>query len=183
MRIKKVLYKFIYRDILRWKAEVTVPDFKKCVICAAPHTSNLDLIMGKLFIGSVGRKAGFMMKKEWFFWPLGSMFRAMGGIAVNRGKHGSLVEDTVRQANESERFNLAITPEGTRKANPRWKRGFYNIAMEAGMPIVLLGIDYKKRLISATKYVIPSGNYEADLAEIKAFFASFTARHPAQFAI
>jgi len=184
MKIKRLLCKFVYHNILRWKAEVSVPDFKKCIICAAPHTSNLDLIMGKLFIGSVGRKAGFMMKKEWFVWPLGGIFRAMGGIAVNRCKHsGSLVEETVRLANENETFQVAITPEGTRKANPRWKKGFYNIALNAKLPIVLLGIDYKKRLVSATKYVIPSGDYEADLAEIKEFFTQFTARHPAQFAV
>lgn len=184
MKLKKLLCKFVYHKILRWKAEITVPDFKKCVICAAPHTSNLDLIMGKLFIGSVGRKSGFMMKKEWFVWPLGYLFRAMGGIAVNRSKHGgSLVADTISKAKQSDTFQLAITPEGTRKANPRWKKGFYNIAMEAKLPIVLLGIDYKRKLVSATHYLIPSGNYEADIAEIKAFFSQFTARHPAQFAI
>lgn len=182
-KMKTAICRFIYHHLLRWKAEVSVPDFKKCIICAAPHTSNLDLLMGKLFIGSIGRKAGFMMKKEWFVWPLGGIFRAMGGIAVNRGKASSLVNETVKKAQESETFNLAITPEGTRKANPRWKKGFYNIALDAGMPIVLLGIDYKKRLVSATKYLIPSGNYEEDIAEIKAFFCQFTARHPAQFAI
>lgn len=184
MKLKTLFCKFVYHKILHWKAEVSVPDFKKCIICAAPHTSNLDLIMGKLFIGAVGRKSGFMMKKEWFFWPLGSIFRAMGGIAVNRSKrNGSLISETVNKANESEIFQVAITPEGTRKANPRWKKGFYNIALEAKLPIVLLGIDYKRKLVSATRYLIPSGDYEADIAEIKAFFCQFTARHPAQFAI
>ncbi len=184
MKLKTALCKFVYHNILRWKAEVSVPDFKKCIICAAPHTSNLDLIMGKLFIGAVGRKSGFMMKKEWFVWPLGYIFRAMGGIAVNRSKrNGSLVADTVEKANNSETFRIAITPEGTRKANARWKKGFYNIALEAKLPIVLLGIDYKRKIVSATQYLIPSGDYEVDLAQIKSFFTQFTARHPAQFAI
>lgn len=67
--------RFIYHRILGWKEEVTVPDFKKCIICAAPHTSNWDLFLGKLFINAVGRKSGFLMKKEWFFsrWDLSSV--------------------------------------------------------------------------------------------------------------
>ena len=56
--------KFIFEKVLGWKSVVDVPDFVKCIICVAPHTSNLDLFIGKLFIASVGRRAGFVMKKE-----------------------------------------------------------------------------------------------------------------------
>lgn len=72
--MRKAIYGFIYRRILGWKAVVTVPDYDKCVICAAPHTSNLDLFIGKLFYGTIGGKTSFMMKKEWFFFPLGLFF-------------------------------------------------------------------------------------------------------------
>ena len=78
--MKKRLYSFIYYRLLGWKTNVTVPNYDKCVICAAPHTSNWDLFIGKLFYGAIGRKTSFMMKKEWFFFPLGLIFRAIGGI-------------------------------------------------------------------------------------------------------
>ena len=69
--MKKAIYSFIYYRLLGWKTNVTVPNYDKCVICAAPHTTNLDLFIGKLFYGAIGRKTSFMMKKEWFFFPLG----------------------------------------------------------------------------------------------------------------
>ena len=78
--MKKRLYSFIYYRLLGWKTNVTVPNYDKCVICAAPHTSNWDLFIGKLFYGAIGRKTSFMMKKEWFFFPLGLIFRAIGGF-------------------------------------------------------------------------------------------------------
>ena len=84
--MKKALFSFIYHKVLGWKAVVNVPDYDKYIICAAPHTTNWDLFIGKLFYGAIGRDTGFMMKKDWFFWPLGPIFRWMGGIAVDRKK-------------------------------------------------------------------------------------------------
>ena len=95
--MKQAFCQFIYTTLLGWKSEVNVPDFDKCIICAAPHTTNWDLFIGKLFIGSIGRESGFLMKKEWFFFPLGSIFRWMGGIPVHRGKRNSMVEQLVEQ--------------------------------------------------------------------------------------
>jgi len=73
---------FLFNRVLGWTAEVTVPARDKCLLCVAPHTSNKDFLLGELYIRSIGRKAGFLMKKEWFFWPLGSFFRSIGGIPV-----------------------------------------------------------------------------------------------------
>ena len=154
--MKKAIYSFIYYRLLGWKTNVTVPNYDKCVICAAPHTTNLDLFIGKLFYGAIGRKTSFMMKKEWFFFPLGFFFKAVGGIPVDRSRKTSLVDQMVHNFAEYKKFNLAITPEGTRKANPNWKKGFYFIALKAQVPIVLIGIDYSKKTISATKAIMPS---------------------------
>lgn len=181
--MKQVLCRFLYHKILGWKANVTVPDFDKCIICAAPHTSNWDLFMGKLFIAAIGRDAGFMMKKEWFFFPLGALFRWMGGIPVCRGKHTSLVDQMIRKVKQSTKFHLAITPEGTRSANPDWKKGFYYIASGAGVPIVLIGIDYEKKCICAEKYMYASGNIDCDMREIKLYFRGFKGKHPEKFTL
>ena len=181
--MKQKLYSFIYYKLLGWKTNVTVPNYAKCVICAAPHTTNWDLFIGKLFYGAIGRKTSFMMKKEWFFFPLGILFKAVGGIPVNRGKKSSLVDQMAQRFSSSSYFNLAITPEGTRKANPNWKKGFYYIALKAQVPILLIGIDYEKKTITATRELMPSGDIEKDLKEIKLYFKDLKGKKPENFAI
>ena len=76
----------IYFGLLGWKEDVRVPRYDKCIICVAPHTSNWDFIIAKLYYWAIGRSAGFLMKKEWFVGPLGWMFRRMGGIPVRSGR-------------------------------------------------------------------------------------------------
>lgn len=181
--MKRTLYSFIYHRLLGWKTHVTVPDYDKCVICAAPHTSNWDLFIGKLFYGAMGRKSSFMMKKEWFFFPLGVIFKAIGGIPVDRSRKTSLVDQMAERFASSKSFHLAITPEGTRKANPNWKKGFYYIAMKAQVPIVLIGIDYPSKTIVATKVITPSGDLEKDMREIQLHFKNFKGKNPENFAI
>ena len=181
--MRKKLYGFIYFRLLGWKAEVTVPNYDKCVVCAAPHTSNWDLFIGKLFYGAVGRKTSFMMKKEWFFFPVGLLFKAVGGIPVDRGRRTSLVDQMVEKFAELKHFHLAITPEGTRKPNPNWKKGFYHIALKAQVPIVLTGIDYEKKTISMTKALMPTGNLEQDMREVKRYFKDFKGKIPKNFAL
>ena len=176
--------KFIFEKVLGWKSVVDVPDFDKCIISVAPHTSNLDLFIGKLFITSAGRKSGFVMKKEWFVGPLDYIFRNwMGGIPVNRGKGTALITELVEIAKSSETFRLALTPEGTRKANPKWHLGFYVIASQAQLPIVLMGIDYKKKEVRMTKYIMPSKDRKADLREIYAYYEGYQGRHPENFVV
>ena len=181
--MKKAIYSFIYYRLLGWKTNVTVPNYDKCVICAAPHTTNFDLFIGKLFYGALGRKTSFMMKKEWFFFPLGLIFKAVGGIPVDRGRKTSLVDQMVHHFNECKKFHLAITPEGTRKANPNWKKGFYYISLKAQVPIVSIGIDYEKKTISATKAIMPSGDINKDMREIKLYYKDFKGKHPENFAL
>ena len=123
------------------------------------------------------------MKKEWFFEPLGTFFRSIGGIPVNRDKKNSLVDQMAEQANKRKLFHLAITPEGTRSANGEWKKGFYYIALKAHIPIVLAGIDYQNKCISIEKEIFPSGNIEEDMRSIKLYFKNFKGKHPENFTI
>lgn len=179
--MRKAICSFIYHKILGWKHHVSIPDYDKYILCAAPHTTNWDLIIGKLFYGAIGRKTFFMMKKEWFFEPLGSFFRWIGGIPVDRSKKGSLVEQMVEQARKRKLFHLAITPEGTRSANPVWKKGFYYIALQAQIPIVLAAIDYDKKCITIDKEIFPSGDFEADMRAIKLYYKDYKGKYPHKF--
>ncbi len=181
MRVK--IYRFIYYKLLGWKTRITVPDYDKYIICVAPHTSNLDLFIGKLFCGAMGRKMLFMMKKEWFVGPLGYIFRRMGGIPVDREKKSALVEQMVNESRIRKTFHLAITPEGTRSLNPNWKKGFYYIALNAQLPIVLVAIDYKQKCIIVEKEIFPCGDIDKDMREIKLYFKDVKGRHPKRFTV
>ena len=166
-----------------WTKDVTVVHPSKYIICLAPHTSNWDFVLGQLYSGAEGWKIQFLMKKEWFFWPLGLLFRHLGGIPVYRDKRTSMTDALADTARRSEEFHLTITPEGTRSANPEWKKGFYIIAQKAHLPILLYGVDYSKKLIQCTKSIIPSGNMDSDMALIKSYFKDFKGKHPEKFTI
>lgn len=165
-----------------WKVEVKAPNYDKCLICVAPHTSNWDFILGLLAYDSVGRKAGFLMKESWFFFPLGYFFRALGGIPVPRkNKKGSLTEELVKKFEYSSQLQIAITPEGTRKRTAKWHTGFLQISIKAGVPCVLGAIDAKTKSIIVNEVFRPTGNIEKDMSEIKHYYSSFSGIYPEKF--
>lgn len=182
--MRKKICSFIL-GLFGWKGVLGVEIPKKSVFCVAPHTSNWDFIIGELFYSAVGgdQKVSFLIKKEWFTFPLGYFFRWIGGVPVDRGKRTSLVQQMVAEFHKREKFCLAVTPEGTRKANPNWKLGFYRIAKEAGVPIVLVYMDYSKKIAGAERLFEVTGDEEADIAEIKKYYSQFTACHPENFVI
>ena len=166
-----------------WTKDITVAHPDKYIICLAPHTSNWDFILGQLYSCAEGLRINYLMKKEWFFWPLGPIFRKTGGIPVYRDKKTSMTDNLAETAKRSESFRLCITPEGTRSRNPDWRKGFYFIALKAGLPILLYGLDFDKKLIQCTKCIMPTGDVEKDMQEIKQYFADYKGRHPENFAI
>ena len=178
----KSLCRLIFRK-MGWQVEMTVPYRDKCIICVAPHTSNWDFIIAELYYHSIGRTAGFLMKKEWFFWPMGVLFRRMGGIPVERSRHVSLTDRVAEAAIKAERFELAVTPEGTRSLATKWKRGFYFIALKAGLPIQLYAIDYKNKRIVCTQELVPSGDVEADMRLIMDYYRPYEGKYPGKFAV
>lgn len=189
----------IWRALFRltgWKIDcrVNLPD--KCVICVAPHTSNLDFLLGLAAYESMGRKANFLMKKFWFFFPLKYLLKAFGGIPVDRkrrnrsqfsGRYGdkrpSLTSEIVKMFHDYSYLNLAVTPEGTRSANKDWKTGFIVIARDAGVPILLAGLDYKTKTIVFDSFLIPGSDIAADLREVKNFYSDKKdwAKYPNKF--
>lgn len=165
-----------------WKVEVKAPDFDKCLICVAPHTSNWDFVLGILAYNSVGRKAGFLMKESWFFFPLGFFFKALGGVPVARkNKRGSLVESLVKKYNNSHRLQIAITPEGTRSRTTKWHTGFLQISYKAGIPCILGAIDARTRTVIVNEVFNPTGNVDEDMRQIKQYYRNFTGIRPEKF--
>lgn len=164
-----------------WKLIITIDEPAKSVICVAPHTSNWDFIIGRLAYWAIGRKSNFLMKKSWFFFPLGNALRAMGGVAIDRSKKNSVTQQMADEFQLRERFHLAITPEGTRSRTTGWKMGFYHIAVKAQVPIQLAYLDYAKKEMGITRLLQPSGDEVADMKIIQAFYQGVSARFPEKF--
>lgn len=172
--------KWILR-LFGWQIILTEDEPPKSVICVAPHTSNWDFIIGKLSYWAIQRKASFLMKKSWFFFPLGPLLLAMGGVPIDRSKSTSVTQQMADEFYRRPQFHLAITPEGTRKPAQKWKMGFYYIAVKAEVPIELAYIDYAKKEMGIKKVYYPTGDEEADLRYIKKYYEHVQARYPNQF--
>jgi 1-acyl-sn-glycerol-3-phosphate acyltransferase len=107
--------------------------------------------------------------------------RATGGIAVDRSRNNNLVEYMTALFQQHDELFLIIPPEGTRKAVKKWKTGFYRVAEQAGVPIVLGYLDYAKKEAGFGKLFYPTGNLEKDMEEIKIFYSKVSPKYPGKY--
>ncbi|MBD5328565.1 MAG: acyltransferase [Bacteroides sp.] len=176
----------LFLKLTGWKVRITAPRRDKTVICVAPHTSNWDFILGLCAYRSLGRKANFLMKEFWFFFPLSFLLKYLGGIPVaKRSKKANLTEEIITKFETSEYINLAVTPEGTRSKVERWRTGFLYIAYGAKVPIQLGVIDYSTKEIIVKDEFTPSGNIEEDMKFVKAYYATYASagKYPEKFTV
>lgn len=168
------------RTVLRlcgWSLAGEFPDVPKLVLIAAPHSSWWDGVWGLLIKVAIGADVHFMGKRELFFWPLGSLLRRLGGMAIDRGSAQGVVGQMIDQFRQREKLWLGIAPEGTRKPVQRWKSGFWRIAHEAGVPIFPVAFHYPDKTIRLGPLFDTSADMEADLARLRSFYAPFRGKH------
>lgn len=167
--------------LLRFRFEGSIPDVPRCVMIVAPHTSNWDFVVGLSAKLALGLRARFIAKHTLFRGPFGSCLRWLGGIPVDRRAPGGVVESAVEAMRGAERLYLVITPEGTRGKVAAWKAGFYRIAHGAGVPILPIAFDYRRRAVAFEALFQPSGDYEADLPALQAGFDAGMAYRPESY--
>ena len=157
-----------------WRVVGEVPDAKKIVFVAAPHTSNWDFPIFMSIVCHFGLRVRFLGKHTLFKGPLGRFFYYLGGIPVDRA--GEDAADIVGQAvdifNQHDEIILGIAPEGTRTKVRKWKSGFYRIAAAAGVPIGLAFLDSQNKTVGIHGLFHPTGDMKADMAAIQGFFAT-----------
>ena len=173
----------VARGLLRlcgWRVEGTLPEAQKFVVVAAPHTSNWDgwimIVTGFAF----AMRVLWLGKRELFIGPVGWALRRLGGIPLDREDAADAVREATRALAGKGRLALAIPPEATRKRAPHWKMGFYVIARHARVPIVLSFADYRRRVTGVGPAIYPTGDVAADMAAIRAFYETVTAKFPEQ---
>ncbi len=161
-----------------WTAVGTIPQPRRFVLIAAPHTSNWDFVNFLGLTQEVGFQPHFMGKKALFGWPMRRFMLDMGGVPVDRSSSQNYVQQMIDEFGRRDEFMLTIAPEGTRNHAAKWKTGFYHIAMGAKVPLVLGFMDYAKKRGGLGPVVWPTGDYKADMAAVMSFYNSCTPKHP-----
>ncbi|WP_347159284.1 1-acyl-sn-glycerol-3-phosphate acyltransferase [Pontibacter chitinilyticus] len=176
----KILAKLIFKA-RGWTLQGTLtPDNRRCVMVAAPHTSNWDFIYARAAFYLMDAPIRFTIKKEFMGFPFGGLLKRMGALPIDRSKNTRMVDAMIRIFKErpGEDMCVMVTPEGTRKYQPRWRKGFYYVAQGAGVPIVLGYLDYAKKEAGIGPTIYPTGDVEADIEEIKSFYRTKTGKVP-----
>ena len=172
-----------YLRLAGWTVQGSLPAAaRKSVFIAAPHTSNWDLPYTLMVAFSLRLNIYWMGKASLFRFPFGPLMRWLGGIAVDRSKANNLVAASAQALQSaSGALQLIVPPEGTRSKVRYWKSGFYHIAVGAQVPIVMAYMDYQRKISGLGPMFVPTGDLEADMLHIKAFYAPFKGKNATQF--
>jgi 1-acyl-sn-glycerol-3-phosphate acyltransferase len=173
LELLRPLFMGFWRGILGWKVDNGLPDVPKIVIPAVPHTSNWDYLHALLGAYYMRRRLNVTVKQELFFPPLGWILRALGGVPINRSKSTNFVDQTTQRFDESDRMVMIFTPEGSRSKTEYWRTGFYWVAHQANIPIVIAAINYKDKCLYMSEPIYPTGDIYADFEQIKAHTAQY----------
>ena len=168
-----------------WRTEGMTPDeiaaYPKYVLIAAPHTSNWDFPITLMVCFQLRLKVYWMAKASLFAWPIRWLSRWLGGIAIDRSASNNTVQNTIAAFAARERLAVIVAPEGTRGKVTHWKSGFYHMAHGAGVPIALAYLDFARKAGGIGRMFVTSGDIEADMAEIQAFYSGITGKNAHQF--
>ena len=164
-RAVRRLLLLLYR-LRGWTAVGEVPEPRRFIIIAAPHTSNWDFVNYLGLTADLGVRAHFMGKLSLFKWPLGGFMRQMGGIAVDRRNSSNVVQQMVQEFARRREFMLTVAPEGTRGKAKKWRTGFYQIALAAKVPMVVGLMDYGTKTGGLGPLIWPTGDFRADMMKV-----------------
>ncbi len=180
----KLVAQFIF-FLTGWKQVGTYPkELKKSVMIAAPHTSNWDFLFARAAFFIMDIPVKVTVKKESFKGPMKFLLNWFGAIPIDRNRKADTLNKKNNMVNamielfERDELVVLITPEGTRNYAPRWKTGFYHLAVGAKVPIVLGYLDYKEKHAGIGPVIYPTGNLEEDLETIMAFYRTKTGKYP-----
>lgn len=166
-----------------WRCQNDAPDVEKCVIIAAPHSSNWDLPFAMATGAALDLNFYFLAKHTIFKKPFGWFFRAMGGIPIDRRGNHNAVDKVAEFINSKERCALVIAPEGTRSKVDFWKSGFYHIAKAADVPIILGYLDFENKVCGVGRAIYPIGTPQEVMEQMRDFYRPKMARDPDLFVV
>lgn len=182
---RSAFIKWVGRTIQKvsgWKVEGEIPNLKKFVLVGGPHTSNWDFVFALGLIWSLDLKMYVLAKDSLFKIPiLKKIMHNVGGIPVNRDNPKLIVDKVSQLIQEKGGVIVGITPEGTRSKVDKWKTGFLRMAKQMDCKIVLIAIDFEKKLCSFSGFFEPSGDNDQDINNLKLFYSGFKPKNPKNF--
>jgi len=170
----------LYWKLSGWKVKGSFPYHEmKLIMIVAPHTSWKDVLVGFAARAVLHiDHAKFLGKKELFDGPFGWFFRWLGGVPVDRFSSHGVVQQVADLLRKNETFLVAMSPEGTRKRVDKLRTGFYHIARQAQVPLLMVGLDFAKKELVLSEPFYASEDESADFSRIISFFAPVKGRHP-----
>ena len=178
--MKRILAEFIFLRLMGWRIVGRIPrEVPQAIIAVGPHTSSWDFVVGVLTRAVLVQPIGFIGKASLFRGPLGGLFRWLGGYPVDRDRSQGTVEAVVGLFSSHQRFYLALSPEGSRKRVERLRTGFYHMAVGAGVPIILSGMDFGCKELRIEPPFYPTGDVGRDMQFIQHYFSTITGKIPA----
>jgi len=178
--MKRLLSKLLFK-LNGWKIVGPHVYPKKCLVIAAPHTSNWDFLIGRCYAYIIGVKPKYLVKSELFLPVLATFLKWNGGIPVYRKAKNNVVEQVVDMFENSTQLHLGIAPEGTRRKVAKWKTGFYHITSRAKVPLLLFAMDYKKKEVGVIAELMITGDFEKDMLLIQQQYANVTGKIPENY--
>ncbi|NBC08024.1 MAG: acyltransferase [Bacteroidetes bacterium] len=164
---------------LGWQIELQYERLPpKYVLIVVPHTSNWDFPIGLLARAALQLDINYVGKASLFRPPFGALFRWLGGYPVDRSRSHGYVEAVADIFEQHQRFAICITPEGTRRRVDRLRTGFYHIAKQAKVPIVMAQFDWQHKKIVISAPFHPSSDQTADFSFIESFYRGVLGKHP-----
>jgi len=155
--------------MIGWELTGKMPDAPKFIILGVPHTSNWDAIAATLAMLASGFKYTFLIKKEWFFWPLGPVFRALGGYPVDRSKGKNVVDQLLTLYDKEDKVCVGFPPEGTRSKVERYKTGYLRAAYAAKVPVFICAFDGPNKKVVLDRLMPLTGDMKTDNTAIKKY--------------
>ncbi len=185
----KWLAKIIFK-IFGWSLDDHLKgSFNRCVMIAAPHTSNWDMIFARSAFYLMDIPVRFTVKKEWTRFPFGLFMNPLGAIAIDRSpkrpgeEKASMTDAMVDLFEHNKELVVLVAAEGTRSLRTKWRTGFYHIALKANVPIALGYLDYKNKIAGIGKVINPTGDMQKDMKEIMIFYKDIPAKYPDKYSI
>ena len=180
--MKKLIAKLILK-IIGWKVvlEGDVNNLNRCILVVAPHTANSEYILGNLAYWSLEKPLKVIIKdahtKAWY----GFIVKALGGVGIDRSQKNDLINFVVNEFKKDD-FSLVITPEGTRSWVPKWRKGFYHMAIAAKVPIVVAAGDFRTKQIHLGYLIsvhdLETRTFEDIMAEMEEYYKKITPKIP-----
>ena len=148
-----VIDRFLLTRLLRWRVLSDFPEVSKSITVFAPHTH----------------------------FPMSIAMHLLGAMPIGGVKGHNALHDAVSILESEQQMHLVICPEGQLAATDRWNPGFYYMAVKAGVPIIVVYLDYAKRTAGVKGVIRDLENQQEVYRQLAEMYADVTARHPVGF--